>query len=412
VTIGWTPTRLGEVVKIRHGFAFSGMAENPDSSLPIVVGIGNFDYAGGFRFGSTTVKRYAGNYPPEFTLTPGNVLLAMTCQTAGGEILGIPGTVPDDGQTYLHNQRLGKVEVLDPTRIDLRYFFQLARWRPFNHHLFATASGSKILHTAPGRIEDFEVDLPSVSEQRLIAATLSALDEKVESNQRASRLISKLVSDLFRAVVHKNDVSLVPLGKLTSIVKGRSYKSAELADSTTALVTLKSIDRNGGYKANGLKPYIGDYKPLQVVAPGEIVVAQTDLTQGAEVVGRGVRVPASMEYETLVASLDLAIVRPAEDMPVEYLLGLLTSVEFREWCRIRVTGTTVLHLAQDAISTWPAPLVSPETQRAFADSAGVLYQRLDSLAYESARLMALRDAILPELLSGRIRAAELEGQLA
>ncbi|MEZ7756257.1 restriction endonuclease subunit S [Microbacterium paraoxydans] len=412
MTIEWNPTRLGEVVKIKHGFAFSGMAENADPSLPVVVGIGNFDYAGGFRFGSTTVKRFIGNYPPEFALTPGDVLLAMTCQTAGGEILGIPGTVPDDGQTYLHNQRLGKVEVLDPTRIDLRYFFQLARWQPFNHYLFATASGSKILHTAPGRIEDFVVNLPSLPEQRSIAATLSALDEKIESNRRASKLISELVLARFRAVVLENDFSLVPLGKLTNAVKGRSYKSAELADSTTALVTLKSIDRNGGYKADGLKPYTGDYKPSQVVAPGEIVVAQTDLTQGAEVVGRGVRVPASAEYETLVASLDLTIVRPADGMPVEYLLGLLTSDDFREWCRSRVTGTTVLHLAKDVIPSWPAPLVSPEKQRAFADDVGVLYQRLDSLAAEASRLIALRDALLPELLSGRIRAVDPEGQPA
>src|SRR5690625_1748251 len=117
------------------------MAENPDRTLPVVVGIGNFDYTGGFRFGSTSVKRYVGEYPPEFNLSPGDVLLAMTCQTAGGEILGIPGIVPDDGQTYLHNQRLGKVEVLDPERVYPPFVFQLARWNVFNQHLFATASG-------------------------------------------------------------------------------------------------------------------------------------------------------------------------------------------------------------------------------------------------------------------------------
>lgn len=160
-------------------------------------------------------------------------------------------------------------------------------------------------------IANVSVDIPPLAEQRSIAATLRALDEKIDSNERASRLIRELASQRFRAVVAENDSSLVPLGKITHVVKGRSYKSAELADSTTALVTLKSIDRNGGYKANGLKPYIGDYKPAQVVAPGEIVVAQTDLTQGAEVVGRGVRVPASADHGTLVASLDLASsVRP------------------------------------------------------------------------------------------------------
>ena len=167
----WPKVRLGDVVRIKHGFAFSGMAETTDTSLPVVLGIGNFDYAGGFRLGSTTLKRYGGDYPKEYELKPGDVLLAMTCQTSGGEILGVPGVIPDDEDLHLHNQRLGKVEVLDPARVLLPFIFQLCRWSAFNRHLFDTASGSKILHTSPGRIEDFEFGLPPLEEQRTIAAT-------------------------------------------------------------------------------------------------------------------------------------------------------------------------------------------------------------------------------------------------
>jgi type I restriction enzyme S subunit len=274
------------------------------------------------------------------------------------------------------------------------------------------ANGSTFKEISGSSLAEIEIDLPSLAEQRAIAATLGALDDKIESNRRAAGLVSDLVAAKFRSAISESEPSFVPLGELTQVVNGRSYKSSELAKSTTALVTLKSIDRNGGYKDNGLKPYTGDYKPEQVVHAGEIVVAQTDLTQGAEVVGRGVRVPASGEFEILVASLDLAIVRPVDDTPVEYLLGLLTSEDFRQWCRSRVTGTTVLHLSKDAIPTWPAPMISLERQRKYAESAGALYGRLDSLEEESRRLATLRDTILPELLSGRIRSVDIEDQLA
>lgn len=263
------------------------------------------------------------------------------------------------------------------------------------------------------RLFALELPLPPRLEQEAIASTLGALDDKIESNSHAIELLSGLLVAKFRAVLcDESELTQVPLAEITDVINGRSYKSAELANSSTALVTLKSIDRNGGYKINGLKPYVGEYKPAQVVAPGEIVVAQTDLTQGAEIVGRGVRVPASLEYETLVASLDLAIVRPINDMPVEYLLGLLTSEDFRQWCRSRVTGTTVLHLAKDAIPTWIAPVVSPDRQRAFAEDVRPLYRRLDSLEEENVRLAALRSSILPELVSGRIRIADAEELLA
>jgi type I restriction enzyme, S subunit len=92
---------------------------------PIVVGIGNFEYSGGFRFESTTLKAYIGDYPKEFILKPGDILLVMTCQTAGGEILGIPGRIPNDGRTYLHNQRMGKVIIRDKKKVDIGFLYWL-----------------------------------------------------------------------------------------------------------------------------------------------------------------------------------------------------------------------------------------------------------------------------------------------
>lgn len=248
-----------------------------------------------------------------------------------------------------------------------------------------------------------EVPAPPLDVQRAIAATLGALDDKIESNRRAAEALGTLIGALFTQTTSGPAISYAPLGEITSVVKGRSYKSAELEESSTALVTLKSIDRNGGYKGDGLKPYTGPYRAEQVVHPGEIVVAQTDLTQGAEVVGRGVRVPQSTKYDTLVASLDLAIVRPERGMPVEYLFGLLSSEAFRQHCRNHVTGTTVLHLAKDAIPTWEAPIVTVAEQVRFAKTARTLLARMDALFEENDRLVALRDSLLPELLSGRIR---------
>src|ERR1700761_6819012 len=102
----WIPVRLGNLVTILHGWPFkSDLYSEHLTGRPLVVSIGNFDYSGGFRFEATTQKEYRGDYPAEFNLQPGDMLLVMTCQTPGGEILGLPGRIPDDGKKYLHNQR-------------------------------------------------------------------------------------------------------------------------------------------------------------------------------------------------------------------------------------------------------------------------------------------------------------------
>lgn len=255
-------------------------------------------------------------------------------------------------------------------------------------------------------VKAFHALLPPIEEQRGIAATLGALDDKVESNRRAIDVGSQLLSALARRSLERAGSDRIPLRELASITKGVSYRSADLVPSRIALVTLKSFDRNGGYKRDGLKPYAGKYKPDQVIRPGEVAVAQTDLTQGAEVVGRVVRVPADASADTLVASLDLAVVRPNGRLTPEYLWAMLADERFREHCRARTSGTTVLHLARDAIPEYLAPVPSSDEIRTFTELAEPLLAGVDTLSDQSVRLSTLRDALLPELLSGRIRVPE------
>lgn len=174
----WKDVTIGDCCSIRHGYAFEG----PDMSAqatdgPIVVSIGNFQYTGGFRFGATTLKRATVDPPKDYVLRPGDVLVAMTCQTPDGEILGIPGMIPDDGRTYLHNQRLGLVVSKKEVPTSKPFLFYIFCSQPFNRHLVERATGTKVKHTSPTTIESFEFALPPLPEQRKIADILTTWDE-------------------------------------------------------------------------------------------------------------------------------------------------------------------------------------------------------------------------------------------
>jgi type I restriction enzyme S subunit len=255
-------------------------------------------------------------------------------------------------------------------------------------------------------VKAFHVMVPSVSEQQAIAGVLGALDDKIESNRRMVDLLSRLIPLVFQAGIGEFEYRNLP--DVATVHKGVSYRSVDLQDSDTAMMTLKSFDRNGGYKSDGLKSYVGVHKPTQVLQPGEIVVAQTDLTQGAEVVGRAVVVPRQSRYQTLIASLDLLIVRPIETDDQWFLYGALIQEEFREHCRSRTSGTTVLHLGSDALPTYQVPWADQNVRRAIADEIESLVSMNQSLDQESEKLSALRDALLPELLSGRLRVRDAE----
>lgn len=204
----WKETTLGDMIDIKHGWAFKGEFFN-ETNQPknVVVAIGNFDYSGGFRFDSTRTKEYLGSYPKEYELAPGEILLAMTCQTAGGEILGIPGRIPTDSKTYLHNQRLGKIKIKDEKITDSSFIYWLCLWQNFNHHLVATATGTKILHTAPERIKSFTFKCPPIDEQKQIGKTLDVLDRKIENLRNTERDVRANRANPIQALVCRFRVS-------------------------------------------------------------------------------------------------------------------------------------------------------------------------------------------------------------
>ncbi len=393
-------TRLSDVVDMTFGFAFRSaeFSEEPADVRLLRgdnIGQGRLRWGGAKRFPRTRVGEFE-----RYQLAVGDAVIAMDRPWIEAGLKY--SVVREEDVPSLLVQRVARLRTKSDS-LDQGFLGAVIGSAEFTNYVIGVQTGSAVPHISGGQIGDFEFELPDVGEQRAITATLGALDDKIESNRHAADTLVALISALFEQVISSREVVYAPLGELARAVNGRSYKSSELQESSTALVTLKSVDRNGGYKESGLKPYTGPHKPEQEVRPGEIVVAQTDLTQGAEIVGRGVRVPRSGRYDTLVASLDLAIVRPLAGMPVEYLHGLLSSEAFRQHCRAHVTGTTVLHLAKDAMPTWSAPIVPPDEQERFAESVRPMLARMDALSEESARLVALRDALLPEILSGRVR---------
>jgi type I restriction enzyme, S subunit len=330
-------------------------------------------------------------------LQAGDVLLTSEAPT--GEVAYLSAD-----QDWVLGQRLFGLRA-DPEKLVGEYLFYLLRGGPTRQQLLARATGTTVSGIRQSQLVKVVLDLPPLDEQRAVAATLGSLDAKIESNRLAVGLIDELLKALFHEAVSDLETSLQPVSEFASVTKGVSYKSVDLVESRTSLVTLKSFDRTGGYKPQGLKQYAGPYKPQQVIAPGELAVAQTDLTQAAEVVGRAIRIPSDRSADVLVASLDLAIVRPLHGMSQAYLWGVLTQEAFREHCRARTSGTTVLHLASGAVGSYMAPVATQERQEAFSEVAEPLLLRADALNQESESLAQLRETLLPALLSGRVGVA-------
>ena len=134
-----------------------------------------------------------------------------------------------------------------------------------------------------------------------------------------------------------------------------------------------------------------------------VVLACTDVTQAAEVVGRPAIVPPAPEYRRLVTSLDTLIVRPRREagMTRAFLYFLLGTPAFTAHALAHSTGTTVLHLAKDAVPNFRFAQPPAELIHAFEAAAGPALSRSQSVRIEAQTLAAQRDTLVTELLLSR-----------
>ena len=189
--------RLGELIEIKHGFAFEGQYFVDDGSYMLLTP-GNFAEIGGFRDRGGKQKHYEGPVPSEFVLAPGDLLVAMTEQGEG--LLGSTAFVPE-GKPCLHNQRLGLIQPRYGAAVDLNFIYYLFNSRLVRAQIRASSSGTKVRHTSPIRIYAVLAPFPDVPTQRRIASILRAYDRMIEINRRRIALLGEMARRIFEDAV-------------------------------------------------------------------------------------------------------------------------------------------------------------------------------------------------------------------
>jgi type I restriction enzyme S subunit len=255
---------------------------------------------------------------------------------------------------------------------------------------------------------DLKISLPEYEEQKFIASVLSSLDEKIDLLHRQNKTLEAMAETLFRQwfVEGAGEAKPVLLGDYVEVFNGVSYKSEDLQPSKTAMVTLKSFDRNGGFRLDGFKEFTGKYKPDHVVEQGDLVVAHTDITQDAAVIGNPILVVSDPSYEKMVVSMDLVKVKSKFAwISNEFLYVLMRTQDFKQHCLGYSNGSTVLHLSKKAIPLYEFNLPEKGKVEEFSVLAKKLLDKKFKNIEHGRVLGKIRDNLLPKLMSGEVRVA-------
>jgi type I restriction enzyme S subunit len=263
--------------------------------------------------------------------------------------------------------------------------------------------------------KDMVVPVPPIEVQRRIGELLKSFDDKIENNNRINRNLEEQAQALFKSWFvdfepwggsMPEDWKEYQLTEFAEIISGYSYKGAELLPSEDAMATIKNFDRKGYFKLDGYKEIqiSGRLKNTQILNLFDVIVAHTDITQQADIIGNPAIILSKGGYRNIIMSMDLCKVQPTHyAISSAFLYCLLKDIRFKSHALGYVNGTTVLHLSKKALPEYRVFLPNDLSKvQELGDRLQNLYKRYSINLEESQRLAALRDTLLPKLMKGEI----------
>lgn len=445
----WNKVQLSNLIVHKKGFAFKSK-DYVAKGVP-VVRVSNFTENSISPADLKFVSNEIAKTSCDVQLKEHDIVVATVGSWPNNpaSVVGRTICVPLWAENALMNQNAVIIRANSKSKIDQKFIYYQLKSDEFSNHIISKAQGSA--NQASITLESifsYELSWPLEQEREDVVEILSALDYRItllrETNTTLEAIAQALfkswfvdfdpvrakaegrepegidakIAALFPDSFEESELGIAPRGWKVScvddfaeIIKGKSYSSKELVETySTALVTLKSFERGGGFRMDGFKPYNGSYKLSQVVKPGDLIVAYTDVTQAAELIGKPAIVVGVQEYDILIASLDVGIIRPkVESISLQFLYGLFKTDIFQVHTLAHTSGTTVLHLAKNAIGTFKFICPPPKIIEAFTVIAESIAARKQVNIDQIRTLITLRDALLPRLISGQLQLNQAEG---
>lgn len=378
------------------------------------------------RVDTTSIARIDGEAVDRLSqhiLTPGDIVLARR-----GDI-GRRAWVGEREAGWLCGTGSMRLSLRDCPRVRARYlYYYLATERAIGW-LEGHSVGATMSNLSAGVVEELPVEFPTLDAQDEIVAVLDTVAALVENNRRRNEVLEETARLLYhewfvrlRFPGHR-DVSLVDseldpmpenwrvmrLGELADVEKGLSYKGAHLGSVGAPMASLKCFAPGGGFRRDGVKMYDGPFKDRHSVEAGEIVVANTDLTQAGNVIGSAAQLPVAIFRSGGLLSHHLFRVRPKNAAPIAsgYLLSALQDNRFRQWARGHASGTTVLGLRREDVERYPCVVPSSEVVQKFEELIEPVRRQAGLLDDQSQVLLNARNLLLPRLMAGELHVSDL-----
>jgi type I restriction enzyme S subunit len=429
----WTKLRLGNVcAKIGSGATPRGGSgvylEQGDYALIRSQNI----YNDGFHHeGLVYLTQKHAEELSNVEVREGDVLLNITGDSVARSCQVAPDVLP-----ARVNQHVAIIRP-DPAKLAPRFLrYYLVSPAMQSHMLSLAGAGATRNALTKGMIESFELEVPPLREQQAIACVLGTLDDKIELNRRRNRTLEAMARAIFQSwFVDFDPVKAKAAGRTPPGLKPElaALFPDRFEDSTLGPIpkgwrvgTIGEVaEFNSWTLSKKDKLDVIDYIEISEVIRGEIANitryvrgeepgrARRRLRHGDTAIStvrpdRGAYFLCIEPPENLIASTGFAVLT-AKSGNWAFLHVLTTRNDFGQELGRLADGGAYPAVRPEVIAARPVVLpLSLEPITAFENTTRPLFLRAEAARKESRTLAALRDTLLPKLISGELRVPDAE----
>ena len=186
--------KLGEILKVKHGFAFKSQNYVNKSEF-VLVTLANISSTNNFQFNEKKLTYYNGEFSNEYILNEDDLIIPLTEQVIG--LFGNTAFIPKvKGISFLLNQRVGKIIPIK-NRANNYYLHYLLATDLVRKQLEHRASGTKQRNISPNDVYDVTVFICDVKEQKKIGELLYNMERKINLNNKINDNLFSQISIIY-----------------------------------------------------------------------------------------------------------------------------------------------------------------------------------------------------------------------
>jgi len=324
---------------------------------------------------------------------------------------------------------------------DNDFAYYLTKSPDFRQFAVAQMTGSSGRQRVPAEsLAHFEASVPPLPVQQQIASILGALDDKIELNRRMNRTLERMAQALFKSwfidfapvrAKAEGDPSAGGLpDHLAALFPNRLVES-ELGEipegwEVMALTDAIAINPKRTLSKGTRAPFL-EMSKMPTRGPSPDSWRLREMTSGMKFIngdpllaritpclenGKTAFVDFLHDGQIGWGSTEYIVLRPCGGIPPVFAYLLARTPEFRTFAIRQMTGSSGRQrVPPQSLSKFQIvlPEIDSPVYRAFGEEMQPLFDRISLAVRQNRRLAALRDTLLPKLLSGELEVPEAEG---